>query len=212
MIECYARCNLADVEAVQESQSDRADRLATLVGAGLVGAGIMSVEEARRELGFEEYEKAAPSIEGAAYAPRLFCRSALVMRVIVIQVTLFLHRVTHLLPTIVWSVDPFAFGNVAPPPNHIKFGWACTIRVLRNYLSDDGIGITSDQTNRNRKIQWDCHALIRSNDIYMCRWNCGRFSFLRRPPSIRDLWRPGDRSYSYHRNHHDGKSEPCIWS
>ena len=40
------RFNLSDVEAVQESQTDRAERLATLVGAG-----IMSVEEARRELG-----------------------------------------------------------------------------------------------------------------------------------------------------------------
>ena len=39
------RFNLSDVEAVQESQSDRADRLATLVGAG-----IMTVAEARREL------------------------------------------------------------------------------------------------------------------------------------------------------------------
>ena len=38
--------NLSDVEAVQESQSDRAERLATLVGAG-----IMSVDEARGELG-----------------------------------------------------------------------------------------------------------------------------------------------------------------
>ena len=44
--ELVVRFNLSDVEAVQESQSDRADRLATLVGAG-----IMSVEEARRELG-----------------------------------------------------------------------------------------------------------------------------------------------------------------
>ncbi len=43
--ELTVRFNLSDVEAVQESQSDRADRLATLVGAG-----IMSVEEARREL------------------------------------------------------------------------------------------------------------------------------------------------------------------
>ena len=40
------RFNLSDVEAVQESQTDRAERLATLVGAG-----IMTVEEARRELG-----------------------------------------------------------------------------------------------------------------------------------------------------------------
>ena len=44
--ELVVRFNLSDVEAVQESQSDRADRLATLVGAG-----IMSVDEARRELG-----------------------------------------------------------------------------------------------------------------------------------------------------------------
>lgn len=44
--ELVVRFNLSDVEAVQESQSDRADRLATLVGAG-----IMTVEEARRELG-----------------------------------------------------------------------------------------------------------------------------------------------------------------
>ena len=43
--ELNVRFNLSDVEAVQESQSDRADRLATLVGAG-----IMSVDEARREL------------------------------------------------------------------------------------------------------------------------------------------------------------------
>ena len=43
--ELVVRFNLSDVEAVQESQSERADRLATLVGAG-----IMSVEEARRDL------------------------------------------------------------------------------------------------------------------------------------------------------------------
>ncbi len=43
--ELLVRFNLSDVEAVQESQSDRAERLARLVGAG-----IMSVEEARREL------------------------------------------------------------------------------------------------------------------------------------------------------------------
>ena len=43
--EVVVRFNLSDVEAVQESQSDRADRLATLVGAG-----IMTVTEARREL------------------------------------------------------------------------------------------------------------------------------------------------------------------
>lgn len=43
--ELHARFNLSDVEAIQESQSERADRLSTLVGAG-----IMSVEEARREL------------------------------------------------------------------------------------------------------------------------------------------------------------------
>ena len=43
--ELVVRFNLSDVEAVQESQSERADRLATLVGAG-----IMTVEEARREL------------------------------------------------------------------------------------------------------------------------------------------------------------------
>ena len=43
--ELNVRFNLSDVEAVQESQSDRADRLATLVGAG-----IMTVAEARREL------------------------------------------------------------------------------------------------------------------------------------------------------------------
>ena len=43
--ELVVRFNLSDVEAVQESQSDRADRLATLVGAG-----IMTVKEARREL------------------------------------------------------------------------------------------------------------------------------------------------------------------
>ncbi len=43
--EVTVRFNLSDVEAVQESQSDRAERLATLVGAG-----IMSVKEARREL------------------------------------------------------------------------------------------------------------------------------------------------------------------
>ena len=44
--ELVVRFNLSDVEAVQESQSDRAERLATLVSAG-----IMSVGEARRELG-----------------------------------------------------------------------------------------------------------------------------------------------------------------
>ena len=44
--ELVVRFNLSDVEAVQESQSDRAERLATLVSAG-----IMSVAEARRELG-----------------------------------------------------------------------------------------------------------------------------------------------------------------
>ena len=44
--ELEVRFNLSNVEAVQESQSDRADRLATLVGAG-----IMNVDEARRELG-----------------------------------------------------------------------------------------------------------------------------------------------------------------
>ena len=43
--ELIVRFNLSDVEAVQESQSDRADRLATLVSAG-----IMSTDEARREL------------------------------------------------------------------------------------------------------------------------------------------------------------------
>ena len=43
--ELTVRFNLSNVEAVQESQSDRAERLATLVSAG-----IMSVEEARREL------------------------------------------------------------------------------------------------------------------------------------------------------------------
>ena len=44
--ELLVRFNLSDVEAVQESQSDRAERLATLVGAG-----IMTVDEARREIG-----------------------------------------------------------------------------------------------------------------------------------------------------------------
>lgn len=44
--ELVVRFNLSDVEAIQESQSDRADRLATLVGAG-----IMTVDEARGELG-----------------------------------------------------------------------------------------------------------------------------------------------------------------
>ncbi len=44
--ELIVRFNLSDVEAVQESQSDRAERLATLVSAG-----IMTVREARRELG-----------------------------------------------------------------------------------------------------------------------------------------------------------------
>ena len=44
--ELIVRFNLSDVEAVQESQTDRAERLATLVGAG-----IMTVDEARRELG-----------------------------------------------------------------------------------------------------------------------------------------------------------------
>ncbi len=44
--ELVVRFNLSDVEAIQESQSDRAERLATLVSAG-----IMSVGEARRELG-----------------------------------------------------------------------------------------------------------------------------------------------------------------
>ena len=43
--ELIVRFNLSDVEAIQESQSDRAERLATLVGAG-----IMSAEEARGEL------------------------------------------------------------------------------------------------------------------------------------------------------------------
>ena len=43
--EVTVRFNLSDVEAVQESQSDRAERLATLVSAG-----IMTVQEARREL------------------------------------------------------------------------------------------------------------------------------------------------------------------
>ena len=43
--ELFVRFNLSDVEAVQESQSDRAERLSKLVGAG-----ILSVEEARREL------------------------------------------------------------------------------------------------------------------------------------------------------------------
>ena len=43
--ELVVKFNLSDVEAVQESQSDRAERLATLVGAGIV-----TVEEARREL------------------------------------------------------------------------------------------------------------------------------------------------------------------
>ncbi|MXX92526.1 MAG: phage portal protein [Chloroflexi bacterium] len=44
--ELVVRFNLSNVEAVQESQSDRAERLATLVGAG-----IMTVDEARREVG-----------------------------------------------------------------------------------------------------------------------------------------------------------------
>ena len=44
--ELTVRFNLSDVEAIQESQSDRADRLSTLVSAG-----IMTVDEARRELG-----------------------------------------------------------------------------------------------------------------------------------------------------------------
>ena len=44
--ELLVRFDLSDVEAVQESQSDRAERLATLVGAG-----IMTIEEARREVG-----------------------------------------------------------------------------------------------------------------------------------------------------------------
>ena len=44
--ELIVRFNLSDVEAVQESHTDRAERLATLVGAG-----IMTVDEARRELG-----------------------------------------------------------------------------------------------------------------------------------------------------------------
>ena len=44
--ELVVRFNLSDVEAIQESQSDRAERLATLVAAG-----IMSEEEARGELG-----------------------------------------------------------------------------------------------------------------------------------------------------------------
>ncbi len=43
--EYVVRFNLSDVEAVQESQSDRADRLSKLVDAG-----IMTVDEARREL------------------------------------------------------------------------------------------------------------------------------------------------------------------
>ncbi len=44
--ELIVRFNLSDVEAVQESQSDRAERLSTLVAAG-----IMTVREARREVG-----------------------------------------------------------------------------------------------------------------------------------------------------------------
>ena len=44
--ELTVRFNLSEVEAVQESQSDRAERLSTLVGAG-----IMTADEARRELG-----------------------------------------------------------------------------------------------------------------------------------------------------------------
>ena len=44
--ELVVRFNLSDVEAIQESQSDRAERLATLVAAG-----IMTAEEARGELG-----------------------------------------------------------------------------------------------------------------------------------------------------------------
>ncbi len=44
--ELVVRFNLSNVEAVQESQSDRAERLATLVGAG-----IMTADEARREVG-----------------------------------------------------------------------------------------------------------------------------------------------------------------
>ncbi len=44
--ELVVRFNLSDVEAIQESQSDRAERLATLVGAG-----IMTADEARGELG-----------------------------------------------------------------------------------------------------------------------------------------------------------------
>ena len=44
--ELVVRFNLSDVEAVQESQTDRAERLATLVGAG-----IMTVDEARPEMG-----------------------------------------------------------------------------------------------------------------------------------------------------------------
>ena len=44
--ELIARFNLSDVEAVQESQSDRADRLAKLVKAGIITA-----DEARREVG-----------------------------------------------------------------------------------------------------------------------------------------------------------------
>ncbi len=43
--ELTVRFNISEVEAVQESQSDRAERLATLVGAG-----IMTAAEARREL------------------------------------------------------------------------------------------------------------------------------------------------------------------
>ena len=45
--ELVVRFNLSDVEAVQESQSDRADRLAKLVSAG-----IMRVDEARGSSGF----------------------------------------------------------------------------------------------------------------------------------------------------------------
>ena len=40
------RFDLSDIEAVQESQSEKAERL-----GGLVESGIMTVEEARAELG-----------------------------------------------------------------------------------------------------------------------------------------------------------------
>ena len=40
------RFDLTDIEAVQESQSEKAERL-----IGLVAAGIMTAEEARAEMG-----------------------------------------------------------------------------------------------------------------------------------------------------------------